>query len=664
MERRRVIAVLVGLVLVGGTVGLLRVAGGTSTAADSTTPPPLPTSLRPYAAPGVLPPTPGDKPRPPTPLVVTPGPHRLQLTWTAPAGAAGYEVRWGQGNLSQERLVAEPAAELDGLTNDQDARVQISTVDAFGQRSTPVSATGRPHAETVGPGYTLVERFDGPVVPDPRLWRLASPQSCAQATAGTGTDAGRLLVTGECGTSSVALRSRTPLQLRVAPADGELGRFTIDTDAPGEQGTLNLDLVPGPADLIDDGPSGLPLPASPNAAADDPSLPPGTIRVRITAGTNSSGSGQPVTTVTVFAAPGTPHVPIATTMPVALPLPRTGLSVRWDVVLTTDGIRVLRNGIYVGGGNVVPQWSEATALVGLIGPSNGQLHAGIALIAFAGAPATAPPLVPAPNVQAQLIVQPSTVSTDVASAGPPISGVTGGQLRLTLDGTTGTSTASLTPGGVTPTFQVEVNGRRFPAVPALPGLVLQRQVRYPLVAMLPASVLTTNGGVLPVRVLLTAGSVPAGYSGQLAVVQADLELTPMPGRPLPPATVQAAPPENQLTHLALLSAQLLDAGGQQLPIGKPVPQGRLLLAVSMDGPAGQRLSGRIGGLAGFQVWLDGVEQTAVPTAEEGPGIAGTWLIAFTTSGVTPGSHTIEIRALSTERSVPYSEAYVSFEVHG
>jgi hypothetical protein len=390
---------------------------------------------------------------------------------------------------------------------------------------------------------------------------------------------------------------------------------------------------------------------------DDPALPPGTIRVRITSGMDT---GQPTTTVTVFAAPGTPRVASAGTVIGALPIPRLGLSVRWEVRLTTGGIRVLRNGIDVGGGNVVPQWTQATALVGLARPSGGQLRAGIALIAFAGAPSEAPAPVLAPEIHAQPAVEPSTVAPTAAHPGRPIAGVTGGELRLTLVGTTNAPTGTLTPDGVTPTFQVEVNGQRFPATPSVPGLVLQRQVRYPLVAWLPANVLVPNesDGRLPVRVLITA---PTGYAGQFSVVHADLEPTAAPGStPATSTAPRATPAIGAAAHLAVLSAELLDAGGLPLAIGQPVPRGRLVLAVSMDGPAGQRLTGQLGGLAGFQVWLDGTELTAVPTAVDGPGVAGTWQIAFATSGVPAGLHTIEIRALSTQRSVPYTEAYVNF----
>ena len=51
MERRRLGAVLAGLLVVGGAVAVLRTAGGTTSAPGQ--PPALPTSLRPYAAAGV-----------------------------------------------------------------------------------------------------------------------------------------------------------------------------------------------------------------------------------------------------------------------------------------------------------------------------------------------------------------------------------------------------------------------------------------------------------------------------------------------------------------------------------------------------------------------------------------------------------------------------------
>ncbi len=290
MERRRLAVVLAGLVLVGGAVTALRLTGGPPNSAAPPPPPPLPTVIKPYSAVGVLAPKPGDPPAQPTHLTLHPGPHRLLATWSPAAGAAGYEIRWGDELV---KLVAEPDAELNGLADDADTDVQVRSVDGFGQRSAPATATGRAQPDgPPGADNALVDHFDGAQVPDPKLWRLTSSSNCAQATRGTGEDGRRMVILSECGRTSATLRARAPFRPDPTAPNGELGRFTIDTEAPGESGEVDLDLVPGPVDMLD-GSTNDPIGGTTTGAANvDPFLPPGTVRVRI-GGDIQTDSGQP-----------------------------------------------------------------------------------------------------------------------------------------------------------------------------------------------------------------------------------------------------------------------------------------------------------------------------------------------------------------------------------
>ncbi|HWC83398.1 MAG TPA: hypothetical protein VG756_25870 [Pseudonocardiaceae bacterium] len=629
MERRRLGLVLAGLVLAGGAVAVLRTAGGTTGAPDRTTP--LPTALKAYAAEGVVAPGAGAPPAAPNSVTVTPGPRRLQLTWPAAAGAAGYDVSWAGGDT----LVAEPAARITGLADGQDTEVRISSIDAFGQRSAPVTVTGRPSEEDLGADYPFVDRFTDDNRLDPRLWELTSANGCARVSPGPDG----LLLTGPCSTASTQLRARTPFVVS-APfgADGVIGRFTVDTTDPGEDGVLDLDLVPGPVDLVGDSPSGLGIADGPDDAVDDPSLPPGAIRVRVASGVENATMS---TSVIVYVAPGTARVAPVQLPVAAVPTPYGGLSVRWDVLLTTTGIRVLRNGVLAGGGNVVPQWSQATALVGFTGPSSGQLRTDLSLVAFGGERMTAPDAGAAPAVTPVSAVIPAPDAATEAVSG-------GAQLRLTVRGSTNGPNGTLTPNGVTPSFQVEVAGHRFAATQAIAGFPLQRQVDYPLVAQIPRNLLPANGS-LSVRLLMAQ---PPGAAAEFSLAAAEFDA---------PAGSQNGPGYAQLPpRLAALTVGLADASGDPLASGQSAARGRLLLEVGMDGPAGQRLTGQIAGLTGFQVWLDGVELAAVPTTADGPGVAGQWAIAFDTNGIASGAHTIEVRSLGTARATAPDSTYLTF----
>ncbi|HEY4020707.1 MAG TPA: hypothetical protein VGM75_18595 [Pseudonocardiaceae bacterium] len=662
MERRHLVAALAGLLLVGGAVGLLRIAGQGQL--DSTTPPtvpPPPTSLTTYAAQGVLVPSPGPPPPGPGRLVVKPGPNRLQLSWASavpggrtPAGAAGYEVRWGSSpdKLTNERLVAEPATEIDGLADNAPMTVSVSTVDAFGQRSAPSTTTGRPRADAAT--YSFSDHFHETFVPDPRLWRVSSQDSCTNAGRAGGTF-GQLLVTDTCQGAQVTMRARTPFRLAPPNATGELGRFTIDTNAPGENGQLDLDLVPGPVDLLDESAQGPVLNPDPNSAQDDPELPPGTIRVQIT-----TTVGPATASAQVRVAPGSPRLPPSTHRLAAVPLPTTGVSARWDIVLRTDGIRVLCDGVEVAAGNVVPTWTSATALIGFGGPIVGDLNAAVNLIGFTGAPTSAPPLLTPPDAQphAAALAMDTPVTPAVRGL-PPVNGDSGAQLRLTLLPVAGAPQTPVWNGsGPVPVFEVEVNGQRFPTEPAIPGTPLLSAVRYPLIAQLPPDVLVPQAGAIPVTVLT---NLPTTGLTNFEVLAADLELTLAPGtKPtVPQPTAATAPPP---ATLAMPTVTLLDAGGLALPANQPLPTGRVVLNLQLDGPGGERLNGQVAGLAGFDIWLDGTKLATVPTTAGGPGVAGQWQIALDTGTMPPGQHTIDMHGFSTDNAIASVSAAVTFTV--
>jgi hypothetical protein len=653
--------VLAGLVLVGGAVTALRLAGGTPDVNAIPPPPPLPTVIHPFTADGALAPTPGPKPAAPGPLTVTAGPRRLQVTWGSevpgghdPARATGYDVRWGSGGtLDHEVLVAESDAELDGLPANRDTRVEVSSVDSFGQRSAPAVTTGRaqPYAP---PENALTDHFDGAQAPDPRLWALAGVDNCAQATAGTGSDSGRLVILSECGRRSVSLRSRAPFRLDRFGAT-ELGRFTIDTDSPGEDGELDIDLVPGQVAMINGSPNDPIVTTPPDVAADDPALPPGTIRVRVAAAidphTNTSAG-----TVQVAAGPGTPRVPTVTRVRHALPQPRIGMSVHWDVVLSTDGVQVLRDGVYVGGGNVVPKWSAATALVEFSGSALGQERDSVNTIGFSGAPTNPVPVQTPP----QLVPGSFVEVIPGAAAGAAVSTDTGpgsGELLLTAMAAPNSLRASVLVRGAPPRFAVKLGGQTFAAVPAVAGTTLLPQVRYPLVARIPATAL--RHASLPVDLIVDA---PASYPAEVNLTYAELDVSPGPSGQARRSSVSAPTMVAVPPQLAVLSARVLDANGKLPRPGKSLPRGRAVLDIRMTGLAAQRITGQLAGLAGFEVWLDDVELVAVPTAVNGPGVAGNWQVAFDPGDLSKGSHTIDVRAFGARRGISFAETFTSFRL--
>ncbi|UVS76523.1 fibronectin type III domain-containing protein [Actinokineospora sp. UTMC 2448] len=629
---RRVAAVAASLVVIGVAVVVLR----EPEAADGgprPVPPPQ-TTVASYAGDGVLLPAPEGAPVQPERVEVTPGPERLKLAWAPVEDAVGYEVRWAD----RTRLVGQPTTQLDGLENGLPYTVEVRSVGKHGERSLATIAQGAPAAadET---GWTFSDDFDESA-PHPGRWRFTSVSRCGSAVPGTGDDARRLVITAQCGSEPVSLAARTPLRLSDGP--GELGRFVVDTDQPGLAGELVLDLVPGPVDQI--GPT-TSRPGRPGKAQDDKALPPGAIRVRI------ATHADEATTAQVLVAPGTPRkgepVRIST-------VPRAGIGVtaRWEVVLHTDGVRVLRDGLVVGAGDVVPAWREATALVSLTGGRTG-VRAAVDFVGFRGAPTTTPALVPAPVLDPGQVVSTSR-SPQTPSGGALVKGVSGGRLLLTL------VPQNAPDERADDVFTVEIGGKEFPARPAVPGQPLIRGVRYPVVADLPADalILRADGETLPLRVRGPA------HPGRAAtrVIAAHLELTPRPGDPPPLVALDVEPQERTRPALARPGAVLLDAAGEALPEGAVAPRGRLVVEMTLDAVGGQQIGGELAGLAGVEVRLDRTRLAGIPTVVDGPGIGGTWRIAIDTTALPAGRHSIEVRAVGVDARSAFAVAYTPFEL--
>ncbi|WP_018683381.1 hypothetical protein [Actinokineospora enzanensis] len=652
---RRAVAIAAGLAVLVGAILVLRTPPDESKPTSAPPPPPQ-TTVKQYAADNVVVPTPGPRPQPPGKIAVQPGAQRLQLRWGAkatnvpePQGAVGYEVSWGRaGSTEFTRLVAQPSIQLDALTDGTPYDVAVRTVDSYGQRSEPAHTTATPGAAPDAQPYTFADHFTSRVIPDPVNWRMAS-NDCARATRGEGEDGTHLVVSGQCSNDPAVLRARPPFRLRDTPVDGELGRLVIETDHPSMGGELQLDLVPGAADEIAGSPNGPPLPGEPGRAVDDVAMPPGAIRIRLAAEPEQ-------TRVQVVVAPGTPRLGAAVPIDQSAPCAEIGMSVRWEVVFRVDGVRVLRDGVVVGGGDVAPAWREATALFGFVGNANG-LYAGVSMIGFVGAPTTAPVLVVPPPVDPGRVVVAPQADLATSAGGTRLTGNQGAQIRLAL-------IPQNAPGEpADDTYTVEIGGASFPARPAVVGQPMIRGVHYPIVVDVPADSLVfgPDGRTLVLRVHGPQHEKRAATR----VVSASVELIAPEGATSPQSGAGTeAPLPRPRPALARPAATFYDAAGNPIGENTEVARGRLVLEVRTDGAAGQRVNGRLAGLAGVEVRLDGNRIAGIPTTVDGPGAGGVWRLALSTTGLPPGKHTTEIKLISVDGTVAFAVHYASFQVAG
>lgn len=569
---KRVAFAVAGLALVVGVI-VLRDTGGS----DSNLPvaPPAPTKLKPFVAEQVLVPSPQGRPATPANVVARAGHHKIRLNWTGEAPA--YEVRWGE----KSKLVTRPGTQLNGLANDREQEIEIRAVDSFGQRSQPARTRATPRADNAP--YTFADRFDSPAEPDLQRWRLSKRTDCARATSGDSEDHDRLVISSSCGTRAVTLRSRTPF----VRSDDE-SRLVIETDAPGTGGKLLLDLVPGPVSVQGD------------------PVPPNTIRATIS--TDAAGNS-----IVELVPDGTTVKPV----PAALP----GVTVRWEIVLTPAGVKVVRDGDVLATSPFVPQWREATALVGVAALAGDRIRAGIDLIGYRTTRADAPPAGPTPQVR---VDGPASTST------LPIADVTAGQLRIAL----------IPSRESEPVTAVKVNGIQVPLRPAVEGTPWKPGAEYPAVADLPKEAFTEHLNVQLVT------------QERIQVTHTDVELTgpkSVSGRETGTPLVDARP------TLADPVPEVLDASGQPIENGAAFNRGRVVLEVRINA-----LDAAVAGLAGFEIRLDGTHVATVPTTADGPAAAGRWRISLNTASMTAGAHAIEVKAFSTDSEVTPETGYVPF----
>jgi hypothetical protein len=300
---------------------------------------------------------------------------------------------------------------------------------------------------------------------------------------------------------------------------------------------------------------------------------------------------------------------------------------------------------------VLPNWQEATVLIGFAAPPGDSARVHVDAIGFSGRPSTPP------NVVDLVKVLAGDVSYPPAVTGPP---------RANFGAASGAAAARLqviagpTDRCVPNSMSAEFEPATVPLHPAVPGGAPAGGPYCPYVAELGPDLLDRlRGGRLTTPIIRSVER--AGLS-----VFGVLEVTYPPEVPVTrrPATDPPGPPPDGEQHrLAHLSAELRNAAGQRLVEGNPVPPGRVVLAVSLDGLAGQRETGELAGIAGIEVRLDGKLIAGLPTTTtDGPAAAGDYQFGLSVSRLSAGSHVLELRVLGAQSGTRPRGLWVSFQV--
>ncbi|WP_367133485.1 hypothetical protein [Saccharothrix sp. HUAS TT1] len=319
MERRRLIALVGGLALLGGVVAVLRDEAA----------PPKPRAYERFLDERVehVPDTGG--PTAPSGLELAALDRTsLRASWTSAGGFGGFEVRWN----GRTRLVHGLETELTDLDANADTAVEVRALDEMGNRSEPATATAVPRLaydeasldDLVAP----IDVFDGPEALTSRRWRVFDGGN-AHCLGLRPLNGKRL----EVNCDAVDLQSNVPLQLGAPGADGAIGRVVLVTDGPAGHRPEDSELVIAL----------LPEPFHDTGRLDKP-FPPGAVVLRVTPfGARFDLGGTTSTDET----------------PGAHPPPTPGVRHRWELRVLPGSVVALRDGVEVATAPVNVPWTTA-----------------------------------------------------------------------------------------------------------------------------------------------------------------------------------------------------------------------------------------------------------------------------------------------------------------
>jgi hypothetical protein len=331
------------------------------------------------------------------------------------------------------------------------------------------------------------------------------------------------------------------------------------------------------------------------------------------------------------------------------PAPRRGPGVvhRFEVVLTSSGVRVYQDGLAVAARDVVPAWREAAVLLGFRGPDGRRSRVHVSSAGFTGPAGTAPRVVEvAVSAGTQRVLGPADQEPGIGIARTPLRTARSARLVATL-----TVTPTLDPRGVV----VQLGTLRVPARPTVAVPPREPGAALTVVADVPRSLLGGRGPDTITPFVLRA----PGADAAATLLETYLEITPTPGWS-PPSAAAVRPPDLP-DALPVVRAVLGNAAGKPLTSTTVPRRGQLVLGVTLEPAHAQWDTGAVGGVQGVEVRLDGALIAGIPTDADGPGVGGRYAVSIAVGGLAFGAHTIEVREYGMRVEGPVS-ALLNFVV--
>jgi hypothetical protein len=437
------------------------------------------------------------------------------------------------------RLVASPEIAASGL-------VDVRAVDAFGQRSLATKAAAGPGAgDWASAVKGWLDDFDDAFLA--RRYHLSGRPGCVNPSVDSRS---RLVIDMPCGNDTATLRARSLLQLNDSE---ELGRVAVVTDAAGPHGKLVLDLVPGTPDRVG------PIP------------PADAIRV----------------VVDDSVAPGTRGA---------------GVLHRFEVVLTRNGVRVLQDGTQVATSPAVPQWREASVLIGMTPPPSYPGRVEIDALGITGPRQWAPEVSETPIVAGTLrVLTPEEEAPGIGVARAPLRAATSARLRATI---------RVGAGGDPNGLVAQLGTTRLPLRPVVSGWSAAAGSELTVAGDVPAELLGSAGpDALTPFVLRMPGA------SQAEVLESYLEV---PGRS---AVKLGNAPDEPAPVLPVMTAEFIR-----------VTPNDATLVITLDATHARSVAA----VAGFEVYVDSGHVATLPMPG---GVGGRHELEISLKG----SHDVEVR---------------------
>ena len=554
MQRRRLIAVVGGLALLGGAIVVLR---------NESAPPPQ--VYEQFLADNVeYVPDPQQFARPQDLRLAALDRTSLRASWRATAGIgyAGFEVRWGD----RTRLVQSTETELTDLDANTEVQVEVRALDGFGNRSGPLTARAVPRLlfdDTWLTGLVMpVDVFDGPEALTPRRWRIFDGGTdCLGLRPLNGK---RLEITCD----RVAMQSNVPMRLGMPAPDGATGRVVLTTDGPVGHRTEDAEMVIAL----------LPEPFHDQGHLAEP-FPPGSVVLLVTSyGARFHLDGA------------APSADLTNGFTGSFPPPTPGVRHRWELRVLPDAVVALRDGVEMANVPWTVPWTAARPRVAF----RQAQHTLVDSFGVGGAPDS---LVPA-----SVVPLGQSIAEDGAAS-------LGNVANTWFDGASSVRVVASVVAERTAPITVELGTRSAPAVFMSPGQRLDPSRASAVYADFPLPAPDSNPKVR----LRSEGNVTV-YESHLVIADGQDARRPLPrltdrGNPDP----QVPTPAFSVAHESVEDGTIPHRGRVRVWVELPSPPTREIAAikaleVDLDGVRIAMLptNGAAGGRHEFLVALDGM----------------------------------------------------------